>query len=87
VLYVVEGGKNGSPSPLNFEITRALIARQPGVVDADVWEKNGSLLSRVVISDDSRLCGSDIQQVCLRNLGATLTPRMVVIEHIRRLVA
>ena len=67
---------------------QALIQRQPDVVQADVWQgKGGRLMSRVVVCDDSRLDGIDVQNLCLKELGAQSTPCMVVIEHARRRVA
>lgn len=65
-----------------------LISCQPGVVEAEVWEgKGGTILSRIVVDESSRLNAKDIQQLCLKKLGAVATPRFVMIEKIRRLAA
>ncbi|MBX3096102.1 MAG: hypothetical protein KF812_04510 [Fimbriimonadaceae bacterium] len=65
--------------------TEAFLRTQPDVVDASVWSSNGALLSRVTVSQDSRLSPSDIQHACRSNLGAAMTPRLVMLERaIRR---
>lgn len=69
-------------------MARVLIARQPGVVDVCVWHaKGGSLLARVVVSEESNLTAKDLQQVCLQRLGESGTPQMVLIEKILRSAA
>jgi hypothetical protein len=67
--------------------TEAFLRSQPEVVEATVWWKNSTLLSRVVVSQDSRLSPADIQQACLMKLGAAATPRLVMIERAIRLAA
>ena len=80
---VVEGTGVASP-----ELARCLIAGQPGVVEAMVWtSKGGTLLSRVVVADDSNLSAKDIQQLCLKHLGRASTPQMVLLDKVKRLAA
>jgi len=69
-------------------MARVLISRQPGVVDSSVWyAKGGTLLARVVVSEESNLTAKDVQQMCLQRLGESGTPRMVLMERVLRAAA
>lgn len=66
-------------------MARVIIARHPGVVDVCVWNaKGGTLLARVVVSEESNLTAKDVQQMCLRRLGQEGTPQMVLMEKVLR---
>lgn len=64
--------------------TRAYLEGICGVVEAQVWEKNGCLLSRVVVASDAGLTGADLQAACLSYLGEKLTPSLILVSQASR---
>lgn len=58
-----------------------MLRQLAGVVDARVWTKGDALLARVVVTADSLLTGSDLQQACLDRLGEERTPRLVLLSR------
>lgn len=68
----------------NPKITESFLKKQTGVVDAFVWLKNGTLLSRVVVSDDACLDAADLQQACIRFIGEHQAPTLIMLSLLAR---
>jgi len=77
-LRLVEG--NSDP----LATTRDFLMSLHAVVEAEVWERKGTILARVCIGDDSLASEVDLRQACLREVGSDATPQMIMVERIRR---
>lgn len=53
-----------------------------GVVDADVWTRNDTILAKVSVNDWSLLNDTDLRMACKKRLGAKLTPSLIMIERV-----
>lgn len=66
-----------------FRITGFLLC-QDGVIDADVWIKNQAVLARVTVADHQGLDETDLRHACERELGAAMTPNMILLQRALR---
>lgn len=55
-----------------------------GVVDATVWQQNGSVLARVTLMDDVYCEEGDLRSACERELGSKNTPTMIMLQRALR---
>lgn len=72
----------GESNPAN--LAQHFLMRQAGVISAETWEKKGEILARVTVQEDSHLNGADLQQACVKALGAKKSPRMILLERIKQ---
>jgi len=57
---------------------------QEGVVDANVWTKNTSVLARVTVMNDACCDETGLQSACEQALGKNLTPSMIMLQRALR---
>jgi len=64
-------------------VTEKFFAAVEGVIEARVWTSGKALLARLVVDAQSNVSGQDLKQACAKELGAELTPQLLMIERIQ----
>jgi hypothetical protein len=62
--------------------SEALLCSLLGVVDAKVWEKNGTLVGWVAVLSESGWTGSDLQTACFKKLGPDQSPQLIMVSQV-----
>lgn len=55
-----------------------------GVVDANVWFQNGTMLARVTVVDDVTIEEGDLRTACEQTLGRENTPALIMLQRAYR---
>lgn len=77
-LYIAYSGEVDTYRIMDF------LLGQDGVVDADVWVKNQSVLARVTVTDHHGLDETNLRQACEDELGPEMAPNMILLQRALR---
>lgn len=64
-----------------------LVGSLPGVVRCAVWSKNQVMVGHVTVGDSCTLQVADIQHECLKRLGTTYVPQLIMLDRCRHELA
>ena len=72
---------------INPAATQRFLCGLNNVLDATVWQRNGTIMARVTVTDHAELTESDLRAACLESVGELNTPTAILLDRKARRAA
>ena len=67
--------------PIDPEVTARFLNCQENVLSAHAWMKGESMLARVTVTLDAKICETDLLQACMSAIGPHYTPKAIWLDR------
>ena len=78
------GFSPNSRTQVNPEATQRFLCSLDNVLSASVWQRNGTIMARVTVTDHAELTESDLRAACLEKVGILNTPTAILLDRVAR---
>ena len=72
---------------INPAATQRFLCGLNNVLDASVWQRNGTIMARVTVTEHAELTENDLMAACLEKVGILNTPTAILLDRKTRRAA
>lgn len=65
----------------DLSVVKSFLCSFDKVLNASVWQKQGTIMARVTVTDDATVTENELRAACLEKIGVTNTPTAILMDR------